>query len=361
MIVNPFIFGPVGAPSVGTDILWMADADHENSANEKFLSGSTGMIITSGATGANGKVYNATTFNSPVDFPAAATRSAGMRFKIRTDANGRFLYFQDTNTVHVALGYLVGGSIEILRNTTQLDVTAGGLFSLDTWYYAVVVTTINDTTGSVTAYLYEDNGTLIDTLTFAGDTRNGANSTTNRNFFGGTANDTYMEGCWVGTGAVFAPPWQIETTVPNGNGDTSGQWSRIDGDSGADYTQVNENPRSGSFSLSSTAADQVALFTFPDLVLSGDILGVQITAIANDISASPQFKLIAKVGGVIYEGATHTVGTAGLQGCVQCWTNNPATGNAWTAAEFNAAQFGMKSVTADVEVLQVACEVMVQI
>jgi hypothetical protein len=96
--------------------------------------------------------------------------------------------------------------------------------------------------------------------------------------------------------------------------------------------------------------------------LSGVNRAVQVTAIAKLAGgASRQVKLFVRIGGVTYLGAvTHTL-TSGYLAYSECWTNNPSTGNAWSDTEINAAQFGVRSLTTDCRITQLAVEVLVEV
>jgi hypothetical protein len=98
------------------------------------------------------------------------------------------------------------------------------------------------------------------------------------------------------------------------------------------------------------------------MALSGDVRGLQVTTIAKLAGgASRQVRLFVRIGGVTYLGTiTHTL-TSSFIGYSECWTNNPATGNAWSSSEINAAQFGVRSVTTDCRHTQVAVEVLVEV
>lgn len=354
-----------GVPGVASTIIFADGADHVSSGVIKWPDGSDPP--TAAPTGAHGSAYDhsslAGTYNINQNL---ADLSAGARYRFRVDATSLILLFSDTSAnVQVGLQYIAGGRIAVVRgpSSTVLDQTAAGVISLDTWYYVELGATINNTTGSVTAKIYDDSGTLLDTLTFSGDTQNTANAFANHFIIGGSANDAYAEDIWLASTSALYGPLRVETLYPDGAGN-SAQCARGGADSGANWSQCDETINNGTTDyVIADNANDIDLYTFQNGGLAGAIHAVQVMpAVARAAAAGPTTsRAVVRIGGTNYFGTTHTLTTNAptFRARGHCWGTSPATGLAWTEAELASAEFGFQGVTLTVNVhcTQVAVEV----
>lgn len=364
-IINPYVFGGGGAPSVAS-IIFASNADHEATAQDSWKGGGN-PALTSGVTGAHGLVFNNLTNNQTTGaLPANyVTASVGCRFQVRTDVSSDVIIrFLDSGaSVQMGLRYITGGAFRVHRgNATTLQTSSTGLIALNTWYYCELRVTIDNSAGAYEANLYDDSGSLLVSLSDpVEDTQETANANVNFVLAGGTAADTYIDDVWVDSGGALHGPSQVETLYPNGAGDLA-QLTRGGADSGANWSQCEEATQNGDTDyVVSTSTNQFDCYAFQDRSVTGTPLGVVVVATAKLASGTPTIKLFVRIAGVTYEGTiTHTL-TSAYKCYFEGWSNNPATGNAWTDSEINSAQFGVKCVDANARVSQVVADVVVQL
>ncbi len=360
--ITPLLSG--GVAGVSTTVIFVDGVAHMTSPDDKWPETTSNPSIATGVTGAHGRVYDLAANNLIRNLGQnLASLSSGQRWQIRVDATQDILLFRDTaSTTQVKVRYNAGGSFDVLRNTTVLDSTAAGLVAINTWFYLEMGSTIDNTTGSVTVKIYNDSLTLLDTLTFSGDTQNTANAFANHIILAGSACDAYVEDIWVASTNVSYGPLRVETLYPTGNG-ASNPFARGGADSGANWSQVDEaqNNDNTDFITSSTVGD-IDLFTFPSRSLTGAIHAVQITAVAQRESASTTvMRHVARVAGSNFAGSNKTLTSAWIAH-VHAMGVNPNTSAAWNSSELIGFQGGVEvvSVTAsvDVQVTQVVLEIL---
>lgn len=358
--------GGGGVPGVATDIIFADGAEHNTAADDKWPATGSNPTIASGVTGAHGRCYDLSANPLILNLNQnLASLAAGARFRFRVDATQDILLFRDgTTNTQVKVQYVAGGAIAVLRNTTSLDSSAGGLTSLDTWYYIEMGATIDNASGSVTVKIYSDAGALLDTLTFAGDTQNTANGFANHVFVAGTNNDGYADNIWIADSAPTYGPQRVETLYPDGDGALT-QWA-VGAGSGADWELVDEAQNNDSTDyLQAASTSLISLFTFQDRALTGAIHGVQVTPVIARAAAvgGVQFRVIARIGGVNYNGTTFTIPASGFFARPHCFGTNPATGLAWNSSELASAEFGVESIAVpvDLHMTQIVIEIVTAI
>lgn len=344
---------PGGVPGVATDIIFVDGAEHNTAANDKWIDTTSNPTIASGVTGAHGRCYdlsaNPLILNLNQNLVSLA---AGGRFRFRVDASQTILLFRDTaSNNQLSIRYVAGGAVDILRGTTtSLDSTAAGLISLDTWYYMEMGATIDNTTGSVTVKIYSDAGTLLDTLTFAGDTQQTANAFANHVLVAGTNNDGYADDLWIADSATLYGPLRVETLYPDGDGALS-QWV-VGAGSGAEWELVDEAQNNDSTDyLQSITTGHISLFTFQNRALTGAIHAVQVSPVVSASAAvgGIQYRPLVRIGGVNYVGTTFTLDNT-FETRPFCWGVSPATGLAWTDSELASAESGVERTNATINV-----------
>lgn len=347
--INGQTLAVIGVPGVASTIIFADGAEHNAAANDKWLQTGANPTIASGATDAHGRYYDCSTNAATLDLGQnLASISCGMRLMSQTDATSQVLLFNDSTNNQLNLQYVAGGAFAIRRNTTTL---ATGTFtsSLNTWYYVVLSATI-DNSGSVTARIYSAAGTLLDTITFTGDTQNTANAFANRVVIGGSANDALLDDIWIASTNVNYGPLRVETVYPDGDGSSSA-WT-IGAGSGAEWELVDEAQNNDSTDyLIGSNPGEISLFTFADRALTGAIHAVQVTPVTSRAAAvaGVQFRVVARIGGVNYNGSTYTFPSSGFDAHPYSFGTNPATGLAWNSSELASAQFGVEFIAGAVQ------------
>lgn len=361
--INGQSLEPAGSPS-GSEIIITGNAEIENDGGDLFtFSGG----FASGVAGAHGRVYDNVTFTMGFTYPGGQEEfvSAGCRVLVRTDATATFMTFRvvSGSTDHIGIRRLIGGNFSIRNFASGVNTDSGAAnFTEDTWFYVMLYARIHQTLGECTAKLFDASGALVETLTqTTTDTQNGANLA-EISTWGNPTNDTYVDSLWTDLTGAFRGAGYVETRQAVSNGDTN-SWSRGGTDTGNNWDQIDEAPKTTTSYVFSTGADQVDLYNFQDRAQAGTPVTVQqITYARAHTAGTRQYRPICKIGGTIYEGDIFSVtSTTTDTAQVYNWQNNPATGNAWTDSEIDSAQFGVKSVTTDVRVQAVCLHILVDI
>lgn len=371
MIIDPYRFAPVGASS-GLIVEWLEGVEHQGAIAEK-LSFSTGAAIVSGVTDAHGRVYQVTSGGVPsrVFHTAQPTPcSVSIRVRVRPTvlATGTIVAFlTSASTPQCSVKFVDDGAFEVMRGgsgDTSIQKSSTGLWSVNNWYWLEFLALVSDT-GSYTAKLWDDSLTLLETLSGSADTKNSGTNDVDSLSIGNTANDPYIDNFSVDFSGSLLGPSRVETLYPNAAGDSGfDQWPRTGTDTGANFSQVNEAVKNTTSQVTASAADQFDSYSIDNRSISGTPKALQVNAIAdNNGAGSPTFRLLLRIGGVTYEGAiTHTVSSSGDFNYWEVWSDNPATGNAWTDSEINSVQIGYRSVTGGgVRVFQCCAEILVSL
>jgi RHS repeat-associated protein len=143
---------------------------------------------------------------------------------------------------------------------------------------------------------------------------------------------------------------------PTGPGSTS-QWSRVG--CTANWDCVDEaTPDGDATRVSTTANGATDLYAIQDLGGSGTVNSVTVHAVAagSQSCEPPPLSCFAGLNLLVngYASAKRTVDDFAYADVSATWTTNPATGQAWTVAEVNALQAGIKKASGyDVDVTQV--------
>ena len=145
----------------------------------------------------------------------------------------------------------------------------------------------------------------------------------------GTVNNTFL-------GDV-----RVQALMPSADGDLS----QLTPSSGTTHCNlVNEIPPDGDTSyVSSPTPGNVDLYQLADLAaVSGSVFDIAVYSFARkDDAGTRTVSDVIKTGGVEYDGAAQALGTSYTY-LTEHWELNPATGVAWTIADVNALQAGVK-------------------
>lgn len=281
-------------------------------------------------------------------FDDQPTWSVGMAAKITGQgAVQNLIAVHDGATLHISFGIDTDGTIRVYRGVTLIASSAGGYILQGIYYHYQFKTTISDTVGDVTIKV---NGISVITLTGI-DTRNAGNSTADRvSILGGiiggnvgTNVDVDDVVIFDGTGTVnnsFTGDVRVQALLPSGAGTTT-QWTPL---SGANYTNVDEAIANGDTDYNSSAtATQKDTYAYGDLTpTAGTVLGVQWQDYSRkDDAGSRSVVPVYRTGGADFDGGVIAIGdTYSVHREIK--ELNPNTAAAWTIAEINAAEFGVK-------------------
>ncbi len=146
----------------------------------------------------------------------------------------------------------------------------------------------------------------------------------------GTANNDFLGDC------------RVDAYMPTSEGATL-QWTPVP--DGVHYTTVDDNPINEADYIETATAGHIDIFGYTDLVnVPLAIYGVQLnTAIRKTDAGEREFNGVARVGGTNYTGPNLSIYDSTLFRPT-IWDVNPATSAAWTRAEIDASQFGVKLV-----------------
>jgi len=347
-------------------LLWMDSFDHYATADLVDKYGATGSSIGgssqtigsgNGRRGSNGLLAR---FGSGISrsFPAASTVIAGFAVRHKDVAARVFLTLGETGADHISLRLNADGSIAILRNTgsassfgfnnngTVVATTAAGLVTATTYNQLQLKVIIHSTTGLAELRL---NGTTTPVATFSGNTRNGG--TGNATFLNvgvsdGTSTGADYDDWWICDGTGPAPTndylgdCRVDPRFPTAAGALT-QWTPS---AGANWQTVDDAaPNDDTDYNSATTVGLEDTFTVQDAPVPGATLyGAQVNINVKKLDAGVcEIAPVTRVGGTSYLGTSLNPGTV-YSYFTDVRATNPATGLAWTEAEFNAAEFGYR-------------------
>lgn len=144
----------------------------------------------------------------------------------------------------------------------------------------------------------------------------------------------------IGASIVFAStqtrPITAEGTYTGGTYSGGGTYANLNSDDG----DVSYIYHSATYAIHS--------WQFQDFLATDSINSVTVYSKARTTGAAASVKEFAYVGGNFYWGTNHSL-TATYTTYSSVWATNPATGNPWTMAEVNAAEFGIQFGSAGVQ------------
>ncbi len=246
--------------------------------------------------------------------------------------------FRDAGTAQCEARLRSDGRIDLARNGAVL-ATSAGLLSAGVWYHLELKVAIHDTAGAIEL--------RVNGVSFAAasgvDTKNTANAYANEaaiqangitadyddlavwNTGGGQNND------WLGDGRIF-------TRLPSGAGYYS-QWMPL---AGLNYQNVDDNPADGDETYNSAATvGSLDSYAFPPIPGVGTIKAVQLALIARKDDAGAR-----AIAALLRRGSDSLGGSQGLADAyaayLQLWEVDPITAAAWTLANFNNTEFGIR-------------------
>lgn len=308
----------------------------------------------SGVAGAHGKVYDNDVWDD-LSFAFAATQRATgrVRWRFRNNIDDEpFWWFYDSGTEQVRLVHRSNGSIQAVRQSTVLATSATGLFSVDTWYELECRAVISNGAGAIAV---NRNGSQIICLPSGIDTQVSGSPAITEWSVGSSVLNSYLDDAVLDRSGTYLGTGEVETLMPNGVGDIT---QLTPSSLVANYTLVDEKPHDGDTTYVESTGNQTDVYAFENISLSGTPLGVMLSVAARHTVGAPTCKLVCRIDGDNYESSA-IFGTASTfrQHFNNAWPMNPATGQAWTAAEINSAQWGVHCLSTGMRVTQVGLQV----
>lgn len=260
-----------------------------------------------------------------------------------------FLSLWDGSVEHLAFAIAGDGRINVYRGQVSSGTLLGtGTATLSTgsYYYVEVKATIDDSAGVVVVKV---NG-VTDIDLSSKDTRNGGTATVTRVILGtpsafnnglaATYDDLYVCDTSGSTNNDFLGDCRIDTKLPTGDG----HYTQLTPSTGtAHYATVDEStPNTTDYNSGATSGDRDS-YTFPALtaLVSQTVYGVQINAAAlKSDSGARSLGTMSRLSSTDKDGAGAALSTSQLY-ISEIQETDPASA-AWTEANVNAAEFGVK-------------------
>jgi hypothetical protein len=333
---NPGVMGTAGALSVFS----ISSGNGRNGTASMRMSGNQGnsLIIT---------------------LTPQPTRTVGIALKMTNfSINNNFLSifnFCDTTNIQLALRLNGDGTLSVVRGAgtnnggTYLATSIQSLSS-NVYYYIEFSATIHPTAG---AYTVKVNGVTWLTATNV-NTRQTGNSSSNQVALGGVSSPSAGGITWdfddfySRTDNVFMGDIRVESHLPSSNGATN-NFIRGGTDSGANWSQVNDNPANDDTSyVQSANAGDVDLYNYTPLVLTtGTVYGVMVCPMQKVDTAGTvtSCSVYRSPGGTVYQSGTQSIGVTTYSGYPDIQGKDPSTSANWTIAGVNGFQYGLQRLT----------------
>ena len=250
------------------------------------------------------------------------------------------VFFREGSNSHCFVRIQQDGSLNALRNANfgsgdLLGRSAPGLVKRDVWHYYEVVATISDTVGVLKVYL--DGGLVLD-VTLA-DTRFGGSGVVDNIRLDGAGD--YTDDVYIAEAGTVYGDMGVHLLLPSGAG-SNAAWA-VTG-AASNFQAVDENPPNDDtdYVSSSTVGQR-------DSHAMGNLGGAYTTirSLQAVFSGRKDDGTARSVGAVVVSGATTSDGAGASMGdtyafYVTQYLTDPNTGAAWTNANINLAECGVK-------------------
>lgn len=256
--------------------------------------------------------------------------------------NTKIFAFRDAGTVQVAVCLGTNNQVFVQVGTTTVASSANNVWAVGAWYFLQVRASIANAGGNIQVWLQGQK--IID---FTGDTQQTGNNYCNQWEMSRTNNNTDLANLIVydETGAApnaRTPETRIFADLPTGAGATTG-WTPS---AGSNFQCVDEQPNDGDTTyVSAAAAVTDDLYGYPGATVPGAAIVYAVAAeldARKDDAGTNDLDALIRSGGTTYaHGSTFGL-TSTYQRFRTIWATDPATGAAWTVANANAAQVGVR-------------------
>ncbi len=288
---------------------------------------------------------NSTSDSGGWDFPGTDQIYMGTGFYIddlTSNNNQDFLVLASSDS-NIALRAFTNSTINAMRGGSSIASSSPFTFTLDTWHYLELWVLMADASGRVV--LKADGNIIID---FTGDTLSGSSvNMTRLTVKGQQSIDIYFDDLVVNDDAGSVNnTWpgivSLEPIFPDSAGDQT-DLQRGGTDSGNNWDQVDEQPSSAADYVFDTVVNDYDLYNAGDFTLpaGATIANVIVQGRLQLDSGQGSGVIILKAGSTESEGPAEALSAA--------WAlfeitrdENPDTTSAWTEANVDALQIGMK-------------------
>lgn len=254
-----------------------------------------------------------------------------------------------SSNAHISLRVTTGGNIQVVRGGgvgisqsagTQLGSNSSNTLSINTGYHIVLTVFISDTVGTVTVKV---NGSSTGWHEQTGlDTRNGLTGVITSFGLGGFNNGSsvFYDDVWMAAsdlGDCRVTPINAST----GDGSLADFTPSSGTDNGAMVDEV--APDGDTTYNSSTTAGNRDTYNFPASgILGATVHGVKVhNSCKKQDAGTVSMKPVIRISGVNYEGTEQFLPTT-YGHVTQQYDVSPATASAWTVAEIDGAEFGIR-------------------
>lgn len=273
---------------------------------------------------------------------STATAIVGIALYRRDTTTGDILRFYEGATLHLTLTVDVNYKLRLYTGTSSggtLLATGTTTISQSAWTYIELKATI----GNSGAYEVKING-VSEFSSGSADTQNGGTATMDKVRIGGGPNsyvdDVYICDSSGSTNNDFLGDCRIDTLLPTGDG----YYTDFTPSTGTShYALVDETAPNTTDYVSSATSGHRDSYAFPDLtaLVSQTVYGVQINAAAlKSDSGSRSLGTMSRLSSTDKDGSGVALGTS-QDFVTEIQETDPASA-AWTEANINAAEFGVK-------------------
>ncbi len=319
----------------------------------KWTSGSNQTIQSGTTRFGTGQALNLSSQSTTTKvLDSQATWTMGMAFRCPSFAVAGYIMEFRSGGQRVADCWLsTGGILSVIAyssgNVGTTLCTGTHALVANTWYYiefqftagatinvcstTIKVANVTECTFAATSGGSAIAATTMDTLVIAGP------SSGNYYF-----DDIYINDATGSRNTGFMGDIRIETIWPASAG-YSTQWTP---DTGSNFARVNETTENGDTSYVSTSgAGNIDAYNMGTLLTTpGNIFAVQANVIARKTDAGTKtFQILTRISSTNYFSSTYSVQDS-YNFFSQIQETSPASGIAWTAAEINAIQMGIKLI-----------------
>jgi len=231
----------------------------------------------------------------------------------------------------------INGYPKVYSSSTLLATAATPLVT-NTTYLIEIYYTIADSGGKFSVKI---NG--ISAIDFTGDTKPGTDTTFDNVYFGSQGSNygyAYYDNIILDS-ANWIGKTYIQGLAPTGAGTTT----QLTPSAGSNYACVDEIPASDTDYVYSNTVDQLDTYAAGNLTGTiGTIKAVQVQSrVVKEGTATPQnVKLAVRSGATDYVSADKVVPTTAAT-VASIWETDPATSAAWSEANVNAVEIGVKT------------------
>lgn len=335
-------------------LLYIDSFDHYTDVSKKgwvvvnYGGVTTGRNGNGGYVGANWSAGNNGTISRPVT--SSAEIVIGCAMNMGDICFTPYWDLREGGTTHLQMTRNGSGQLEFRRGGTLLGTTTF-VAAASTWFHLDLRLKVHDTTGTLEVKI---NG--VSQFTFSGDTRNGGAAGAIDTILWGAntvfacigQHNWYFDDLYVCdvTGSVnndFLGDCKVECLFPNGNGNSS-QFDGSDGNTTDNYLLVDETaPDDDTTYVESSDVGDKDTYAYGNLVtVAGEVKGVQAVPYAKKNDAGPVRSIVsvARTSGSETD-STDKVMTGAYLYYPDIRETKPG-GGAWTIADVNASEFGVK-------------------